>query len=51
MPELTLKEQKQLSSYSMVVASDKQKYIALNLSNHNSMKEYYEIAKVLGDDK
>ena len=32
----------------MVVASYKQKYIALNLSNPNSMKEYYEIAKVLG---
>lgn len=31
----------------MVVTSDNQKYIALNLSNPNSMKKYYEIAKVL----
>lgn len=42
MPELTLKEQQQLSSYSMIVASDKQKYIAFDLSNPNLTKEYFE---------
>ena len=42
MPELTLKEQKQLFTYSNAVASDKQKYIALDLNNPNSMKDYFD---------
>ena len=35
----------------MVAAIDKQKYIVLDLSNHNAMQEHYEIVKVLGVDK
>lgn len=42
MPELTLKEQKLLSTYSNAVANNKEKYIALDLSNPNSMKEYFD---------
>lgn len=42
MPELTLKEQKQLFTYSNAVANDKQKYIALDLNNPNSMKDYFD---------
>ena len=42
MPTLSLKEQKQLTQYSNAVANDKQKYIALDLTNSNAMKEYFE---------
>lgn len=42
MPELTLKEQKQLFTYSNAVANDKQKYIAVDLNNPNAMKNYLE---------
>lgn len=42
MPELTMKEQQQLFRYSMAVANDKAKYIALDLSNPNTMKEYFD---------
>lgn len=42
MPELTEKEQRQLFRYSTVVANDKEKYIALDLTNPNAMKEYFD---------
>lgn len=42
MPELTEKEQSQLFRYSTVVANDKEKYIALDLTNPNAMKEYFD---------
>lgn len=42
MPELTLKEQKQLLIYSNAVAKNKQKYIAIDLNNPNAMKDYFE---------
>ena len=42
MPELTEKEQQQLFRYSTAVATDKEKYIALDLTNSNAMKEYFE---------
>ena len=42
MPELTEKEQRQLFKYSTAVANDKEKYIALDLTNHNAMKEYFD---------
>lgn len=41
MPELTEKEQ-QLFRYSTAVATDKEKYIAIDLINPNAMKEYFE---------
>lgn len=41
MPELTEKEQ-QLFRYSTAVATDKEKYIVLDLTNPNAMKEYFE---------
>lgn len=42
MPELTEKEQQQLFRYSTVVATDKEKYITIDLTNPNAMKEYFE---------
>lgn len=42
MPELTKKEQRQLFRYSTAVANDKEKYIALDLTNPNAMKEYFD---------
>lgn len=42
MPELTLKEREQLFRYSTAVATDKQKYIALDLRNPNAMKDYFD---------
>lgn len=42
MPELTEKESQQLFRYSTAVATDKEKYIALDLTNPNAMKEYFE---------
>ena len=42
MPELTEKEQRQLFRYSTAVANDKEKYIALDLTNPNAMKEYFD---------
>ena len=42
MPELTEKEQTQLFRYSAAVANDKEKYIALDLTNPNAMKEYFD---------
>lgn len=42
MPELTLKEQNELLRYSTAVATDKQKYIALDLNNPNAMKDYFD---------
>ncbi len=42
MPELTEKESQQLFKYSTTVATDKEKYIALDLTNPNAMKEYFE---------
>lgn len=42
MPELTEKEQRQLIRYSTAVANDKEKYIALDLTNPNAMKEYFD---------
>ena len=43
MPELTEKEQRQLFRYSTAVANDKEKYIALDLTNPNAMKEYFKL--------
>lgn len=42
MPELTEKGKQQLFKYSTAVATDKEKYIALNLTDPNAMKEYFE---------
>lgn len=42
MPELTEKEQRQLFRYSTAVANAKEKYIALDLTNPNAMKEYFD---------
>lgn len=42
MPGLTEKEQRQLFIYSKAVANDEEKYIALDLINPNTMKEYFE---------
>ena len=42
MPELTEKEQRQLFRYSTAVSKDKEKYIAIDLTNPNAMKEYFE---------
>ena len=42
MPELTEKEQRQLFRYSTAVANDKEKYIALDLTNPTAMKEYFD---------
>ena len=40
--ELTEKEQRQLFRYSTSVTNDKEKYIAIDLTNPNAMKEYCE---------
>lgn len=42
MPTLSFKEEQQLYRYSNAVASDKEKYIALDVTNSNAMKEYFE---------
>ena len=42
MPELSEKKQRQLFRYSTAVANDKEKYIALDLTNQNAMKEYFD---------
>ena len=42
MPQLTLKEQTQLFNYANTVANNKQKYIALDLSNPKSMADYFK---------
>ncbi len=42
MPQLTLKEQNQLLNYANAVANNKQKYIALDLSNPKSMTDYFK---------
>ena len=40
--ELTEKEQRQLFRYSTDVANNKEKYIALDLTNQNAIKEYFD---------
>lgn len=42
MPELTQKEQQQLFRYSTAVANNKEKYIAIDLTNPNAMKEHFK---------
>ncbi len=42
MPELSKKEQRQLFRYSTAVVNDKEKYIALDLTNQNTMKECFD---------
>ena len=42
MSKLTEKEQRQLFRYSTAVANDKGKYIVLDLTNPNAMKEYFD---------
>ena len=42
MPELSAQEQRQLFMYSSAVINDKQKYIALDLTNPNAMKDYFD---------
>lgn len=42
MPELTQNEKQQLFRYSSAVANDKQKYIAIDVSNPSTMKKYFD---------
>lgn len=42
MPELSEQEQRHLFNYSNAVANDKQKYIAIDVNNPKSMKDYFD---------